>query len=276
MPIRLFERNSAKIMFTHNVITGIVYYTSLYYLPLYYQIVRGRSPLLSGTLILPLILGFSAGSSLGGFLLSGLGRCNPVIWAGYVLWTAGAGGRIAFDEDTSTGVAVGCLLIEGFGMGFSMQPVMIALLANTRKEDRAVVTGLRNFLRTIGGAIGLAICAAILNNVFQSSLPVEIQNQNALQLASMLDSLTPSEQEAVKMAYMKGFRIIFYLGCPLIGICLLSSLFMEDVHLATAYDRYKQSNASDAPNQEEPAAIAPNSTVVIAEGNDEKKNTQKE
>lgn len=33
---------------------------------------------------------------------------------------------------------------------------MIVLLANSRKEDRAVATSLRNFSRTIGGAVGLA------------------------------------------------------------------------------------------------------------------------
>lgn len=33
---------------------------------------------------------------------------------------------------------------------------MIVLLANSRKEDRAVATSLRNFSRTVGGAVGLA------------------------------------------------------------------------------------------------------------------------
>jgi MFS family permease len=195
MPLRVFERTSAKIMFTHNFITGIVYYSDLYFLPLYFQVVLGHSPLISGVLILPLILGFSAASSTAGFILYRLGRCNPVIWVGYVLWTAGAGCHIAFGPTTSIGITVGCLLLEGLGIGFSMQPVMIALLANTRKEDRAVVTSLRNFLRTVGGAIGLALCTAIVNNVMTKNLPPTLAERNVMELLGLLDSLSQDEQD---------------------------------------------------------------------------------
>lgn len=236
VPMRLFEKRTAGILFVHNFITGIVYYSSLYYLPLYFQVVLGQTPLMSGVLILPLIMGFSAASTGAGFCLSYLGRYNPIIRAGYILWTAGAGGRIAFGETTSIGVAVGCLLVEGFGMGFSFQPVMIALLANTRKPDRAVVTGLRNFLRTVGGAVGLAISAAITNNVLQTSLDGDGElGSSAVQLVSVLDTLPEADQEAIQAAYMKGLKIVFYLGCPLIGTCLLSSLALVDVPLATAH-----------------------------------------
>ncbi|KAK7723643.1 hypothetical protein SLS57_004457 [Botryosphaeria dothidea] len=243
MPFRLFERRAAKILFTHNFVSGVVYYTDLYYLPLYYQIILDKSPLLSGVLILPLILGFSFASATGGFAISRLGRTNPVIRAGYVLWTAGAGGRIAFGPRTSVGVVVGCLVVEGVGLGLSMQPVMIALLCNTRKEDRAVVTGLRNFLRTVGGAIGLAIAAAIINNVLLERLPPSLPRAAATELANLLDTLPVHEREGVVSAYMTGLHVVFYLGAPLMGACLVSSAFLEDVPLATAHDRYKKDEA---------------------------------
>lgn len=243
MPFRLFERRAAKILFTHNFVSGVVYYTDLYYLPLYYQIILDKSPLLSGVLILPLILGFSFASAAGGFAISRLGRTNPVIRAGYVLWTAGAGGRIAFGPRTSVDVVVGCLVVEGVGLGLSMQPVMIALLCNTRKEDRAVVTGLRNFLRTVGGAIGLAIAAAIINNVLLERLPPSLPRAAATELANLLDTLPVHEREGVVSAYMTGLHVVFYLGAPLMGACLVSSAFLEDVPLATAHDRYKKDEA---------------------------------
>jgi len=36
-----------------------------------------------------------------------------------------------------------------------MSLVLVALMANSMRADRAVMTGLRNFLRAAGGAIGL-------------------------------------------------------------------------------------------------------------------------
>ncbi|PGH16034.1 hypothetical protein AJ79_02014 [Helicocarpus griseus UAMH5409] len=240
MPFHLFDRTSAKILFTHNFITGIVYYTDLYYLPLYYQVILGYSPLMSGVLIIPLILSFSASSTTAGFILSKIGRCNPVIRIGYIFWTAGAGGRIVFGENTPLAVVIVCLIIEGIGIGFSFQPVMIALLSNTRKEDRAVVTGLRNFLRTIGGAIGLAICAAVLNNILIANVPAYLAVGDApIQLSSLLETLSPPDRAVVVTAYMRGLRVVFCLGCPLIGVCLLTSAFLTDIPLATAYEKNK-------------------------------------
>ncbi|KAB2575370.1 Efflux pump FUS6 [Lasiodiplodia theobromae] len=240
MPFRLFELPSAKILFAHNFISGVVYYTDLYYLPLYYQVILDKSPLISGVLILPLILGFSLASAAGGLAIARLGRCNPVIRTGYVLWTAGAGGRIAFGPATGLGTIVGCLVVEGVGLGLSMQPVMIALLSNTRKEDRAVVTGLRNFLRTVGGAVGLGGAAAVINNVLVDHLPAGLPRAAASQLSILLDTLPKEQRAEVVEVYMRGLHIVFYFGAPLIGACLVSSAFLTDVPLATAHDRYKK------------------------------------
>ncbi|OJD40845.1 mfs transporter [Diplodia corticola] len=245
MPFRLFERTSAKILFAHNFASGVVYYTDLYYLPLYYQVILDKTPLISGVLILPLILGFSLASAAGGFAISRLGRCLPVIRTGYVLWTAGAGGRVAFGPRTGIATIAGCLVVEGVGLGLSMQPVMIALLSNTRKEDRAVVTGLRNFLRTVGGAVGLGIAAAIINNVLLEHLPAGLPREAASQLSVLLDTLPVAERAEVVAVYMRGLHVVFILGAPLIGACLISSAFLTDVPLATAHDKYKNEGGGE-------------------------------
>jgi hypothetical protein len=48
--------------------------------------------------------------------------------------------------------------------GSLMALVLVALMANSLRTDRAVMTGLRNFLRAMGGAIGLTgknSCSAV-------------------------------------------------------------------------------------------------------------------
>jgi hypothetical protein len=40
-------------------------------------------------------------------------------------------------------------------MMLTMDQALIGLLANSNTDDRAVCTGLRNFLRTVGGSFGL-------------------------------------------------------------------------------------------------------------------------
>lgn len=230
MPMRIFEIRAAKIIIMHFFLTGIVYWGNLYFLPLYYQNVRGYSPVMSGVMILPLVLAFSLGSSSSGVIISRVGKYNAVLRTGYILWTAGAGGRIALHRTSHVAVMVITQIIEGVGVGCCFQPGMIVLLANSRKEDRAAATGLRNFVRTVGGAVGLAAFSAILNNVLLSNIPSTVSPATALQFTTAT-GLTDAEQNDVVEAYMKGIHVIMCIGCPLIGFCVLTSFLIKDVEL---------------------------------------------
>lgn len=122
LEVRLFEQRAAKIILAHFFITGIVYWSNLYYLPLYYQNVRGYSPVMSGVMILPLVLASSIGSSSSGIIISRLGKYNRVLRTGYVLWAAGAGGRISLHRTSHIAVMAVTQIIEGIGVGFCFQP----------------------------------------------------------------------------------------------------------------------------------------------------------
>jgi hypothetical protein len=68
----------------------------------------------------------------------------------------GLGLQTTFLPDISTSMIIGYLIIEGVGIGLTFQTTLVAAQATSAKKDRAVVTGARNFFRTIGGAFGLA------------------------------------------------------------------------------------------------------------------------
>ncbi|KAF8440693.1 hypothetical protein BGX38DRAFT_1272943 [Terfezia claveryi] len=85
MPRRLFRKRDAKILLGNNFLMGILYFTDLSFIPLFFQNVRGYSPLLLGFMILPLIVGFSIGSSASGILISRIEITNPIIRTGLVM-----------------------------------------------------------------------------------------------------------------------------------------------------------------------------------------------
>lgn len=68
MPLRIFGNQSNIASFGVCFIHGFVFISSSYYLPLYFQAVRGASPLLSGVYILPSALALSFGSMATGKL----------------------------------------------------------------------------------------------------------------------------------------------------------------------------------------------------------------
>lgn len=104
-----------------NLLYGIVYYSHLYYLPIYYQNVRGYSPLLSAALTIPFVAGQSIFSILSGQYISRTKRYGEIIWSGYALWTLGSGLVLLFSRTTPRWQIVIFLLIEGAGVGHGKQ-----------------------------------------------------------------------------------------------------------------------------------------------------------
>jgi hypothetical protein len=61
-----------------------------------------------------------------------------------------------WSPSSSIGMILGFLEIIAIGVGFNLQTTLVAALATTKNEDRAVVTGGRNYSRTLGAGFGLA------------------------------------------------------------------------------------------------------------------------
>ncbi|KAJ9137839.1 Major facilitator superfamily transporter [Coniochaeta hoffmannii] len=222
MPLRLFQAKHCPYMYGQSLMMGIGFYGNFFYMPIYFQSVLGYSALESGALILPLIISTSACSIGSGQFMSRVGRYMPCVAVGFGMWTLGTGLKCMFSQTTHIGVVIGVLIVEGLGVGLTLQPTLVGLLANSRSEDRAVCTGLRNFIRTIGGAFGLIISGAILSNTLSSQLSglPFISKETISGLTSSaygLDKLglTSDEKELVLTVYMRGLHyiFIFYAAC---------------------------------------------------------------
>ena len=50
------------------------------------------------------------------------------------------------------------------------QTSLVAIQASVARKDMATATGIRNFIRMLGGTLGLAICSSILNNIVRRRL----------------------------------------------------------------------------------------------------------
>lgn len=115
------------------------------------------------------------------------------------------------------------------GTGNVFQPTLVALQAQTPKSQRAVVTSNRNFLRSSGGAVGLAVSSAILSNVLKGSLPPRLAYvAQSTFAAPNLSTFSPSDRSAIAQAYADASRAVFIWCVPLIGLCLLLCVVIRD------------------------------------------------
>lgn len=195
---------------------------------IYLQSVRAYPALEAGALLLPLVISTSILSILSGQYMSHYHRYLPSVAVGFVLWMLGTGLRCMFSRSLPLGAIIVILMIEGAGIGLTLQPskkqpfrylpsmssanpvsALVGLYANSRTEDRAVVTGLRNFMRTMGGAFGLVAAGAILSNTLSKELSGYAFAQGRTLSELDVDDVPDEDKPAVRRAYMAALHWIF-------------------------------------------------------------------
>ncbi|KAI5238072.1 MFS general substrate transporter [Aureobasidium subglaciale] len=228
--VSLFCNAPVCVLLLQNFFFGIVYYSQLYYLPLFFQNARRMSPIMSAALVLPITAAQMTLSILSGQYISRRERYGEVIWLGFFLWTLGVGLTCIFDLTTPIAAIVIILLIQGAGVGLIFQPTLVALQAHCSKDQRAVVISNRNFLRSLGGAVGLAISAAALQSSLKKAMPSEFASAFSSYDRPDFTALNASEEQiqTILQAYATASRTVFIMNVPFMALCLLGCVLIRD------------------------------------------------
>ncbi|KJK80990.1 hypothetical protein H634G_03523 [Metarhizium anisopliae BRIP 53293] len=235
IPLRLFRHRSSSLLLIMGILHDFVWQATQYFIPLHLQTVRGYTALQSATIILPFLLAQGLAGAASGPVMSKLARYSPVLRTGFLLWTLGSGLQLLFNLHTSTGTYVVVLAIEGAGVGWVHQPGLVALQANCRDEDRAVATGTRNVLRSLGSVFGVAVSTsayyAVLDKALRRSVPDSLRARVLNGTWRIGETDTERFESDILNARMQGFRVVFIILVPLMAVCLLASFFVADVVL---------------------------------------------
>jgi hypothetical protein len=97
---------------------------SVFFTPLYFQNILGVSPILSAALLLPLVISQVLTTTISGFIVKYTNRTWASFFVGFVVWLAGQGAQLCFDQWTSRSVIIGVLLLQGLGIGATIQSSM--------------------------------------------------------------------------------------------------------------------------------------------------------
>jgi hypothetical protein len=238
MPLRLYRAPHCWALYLQSFLTGLAYFGNFFYLPIYFQSILRYSPLVSGALVLPIVITTSFTSIVSGQYMARVGSYMHCILIGFGLWTLGNGLTLLFDRSTGLAVLIVVLIVEGAGIGLTLQPTLVGMYANSRTEDRAVTTGLRNFIRTIGGAFGLVISGVILSNTLRVNLIGQgfVSDSLITELTSStyaLDKLGLSKDQKNQIldVYMLGLQYIFTFYTVCSGLSLLLTCWVGNTNL---------------------------------------------
>ncbi|KEF58246.1 uncharacterized protein A1O9_06172 [Exophiala aquamarina CBS 119918] len=164
LPGRLLDRTSKIspliVCFTH----GFVNISSWYFLPLYFQAVRGASPTRSGVLIMPIVVVQAITGLAVGAIVSRFGSIRSLMFAGMALTTIGFGLFVSIGTSTSIVNTMVIEVVAALGIGITFQAPMIAYQSVAVSADIAVATALFGFVRSLSTSISVVIGGAVFQN----------------------------------------------------------------------------------------------------------------
>lgn len=191
--------------------------TMSYYLPIYFQAVKGVSPTLSGVYLLPSILSQMALATLSGYFVGKIGYYIPWSVAGAILTSVGYGLLSSFTPSSSTGSWIGYQIIIGVGRGCMLQMPLVAVQNNIRPSKLSVAMAVLIFCQTFGGSLFLAVSQTAFTNSLGKALhtfaPSIDVNTLLVAGASAIREVVPRQSlHGVLLAYNQALNNVFYIA----------------------------------------------------------------
>ena len=233
VPLSLFRNRVFAVSSIVGFIVGMALFGSVTYIPLYLQVVKGASPTTSGLQLLPLMAGVLVASIGSGQLISRAGRYKvfPIVGTGLMIVGLLLLSRLT--PGTSTLIADLYMLVLGFGLGFVMQVLILAVQNATDYRDLGVATASATLFRSMGGTIGVPIFGAIFTNQLASRLASHLPPGAAGQLPSHLGpeqitQLPPSIRDPYIDAYAAALHPVFLIAAFLAVAAFAFSWLLEE------------------------------------------------
>lgn len=141
--------------------TALTSFGIIFVLSLYFQQVRGYSPLGTGLAFLPLTVVVTGGNMVSGRLVKAYGACWPVL-TGLLLQAAGFAGLLLSTPASPYWLVALPMPAIGLGGGLITPAATAALMATVEKSRAGMAAGVLNSARQTGAALGVAIFGMLL------------------------------------------------------------------------------------------------------------------
>ena len=249
LDLSLFLRRGFAAAAATNLLLGVALFGSLILLPLYYQLVRGETPLHTGLLLVPQALGAAVAMPFAGRLTDEIGA-RVVIPSGILLALAGTVVYTQIGAGTSAAVLGGALFLIGLGLGATVMPSMAVAYQSVPREAAADATAAINVIQRIAASIGTALLAVVLQRSIAERIPGAGGSLRVLPAGARAD-------DAASLA--AAFGATFWVAAGLVAAALIPALLLpraERTHARPADLVLTTRGASHADHADHPSAAA--------------------
>ncbi|KAK5192938.1 hypothetical protein LTR92_007232 [Exophiala xenobiotica] len=228
---RIIIQRSIMSGFWASCCTGAHQTLFVYYLPIWFQAIKGVSAVSSGIHLLPMVIPIVVATIMTGQLVSRIGYYTPFMIFGVCLAAIGSGLLTTLEINTTAGLWIGFQILYGFGLGSCSQAPNMAAQTVLKREDVSVGASLMFFGQTLFGAVFVSVGQNVLDNQLANRLagipgvtPQLIQSTGATDLLNLIPAKYHAE---VLKAYNASLRVCFQVALIMACLSILGAVSME-------------------------------------------------
>lgn len=254
VPPRIAKQRSIAAAVWFGFFNGSAMMIAMYYLPIWFQAVRGVSAIRSGIMLLPMILSTVFAVILSGGIISRVGYYVPFFYVSSIIMPIGAGLLSTLTPSAGTGKWVGYQIIFGIGLGCGAQQPLTVGQTVLGRRDVASGTALILFMRFLGSAIFVPVA----QNIFVHDLASSLSSLPGIDAAAVIGGgatelrnlASGADLQILITDYNKAVIDVFYVMVATAAVTIFGTVFIEWVSVK---DKSKEQAGSKG---EKPPAAA--------------------
>lgn len=231
IPLRFFAHPTRIGAYLAAFFHSVGYMGLNYYLPIYFQAVRGQSASESGISMLPLVLMFGIASTGAGYLITATKRYRTLICGSFLVATMGCGMLVHLNKTTSTAVTVVLLLIAGIGVAPNFNSLLIPIHASfdetSDNSDIAMSASAYSFIRTIGLSMGISISGLVCFDELQKLNTGSTSELSIPQLIGSVGKMTGQERDRTVSVFETAMTHVFIEVAAVMGAGMVASFLIR-------------------------------------------------
>jgi EmrB/QacA subfamily drug resistance transporter len=242
IPLSLFRNRTFTAASGVGFIMGFAMFGAIVYLPLYLQTVHGATPTAAGLELLPLVGGMLTTFILSGQLVTKTGRYKIFPIVGSAVLAVGLLLLSRLGLTTSFALTSVYMVVVGLGVGLVMQVLVVAVQNSVSYDQLGTATSTATFFRTIGGAFGVSILNAVLNNrlfsdLSKARLPASarhvVSGSSIIVNPAEIYKLPPAIRAPIVAAFSHALQTVFLVSVPFALLAFALSCLMKEIPLRT-------------------------------------------
>jgi hypothetical protein len=236
IPPRILRQRTVAAASGFAAFFGGAIFALMYYLPIYFQSIRGATATSSGIRVLPLMLSTVLASMLSGGLVTAFGYYTPFLIGSTALFAIGMGLITTYTVDISTGKWIGYQVLAGLGVGAGFQIPMTSVQTVLSQEDIPVGSAIVVFFQSFGGALFISVGQSVFQNGLAKGVrefapsvnPVTVLSTGATEIRRVLIQMGQGDQlPGIYQAYMVGLKDAYRVSLALTCVAFVAACCLE-------------------------------------------------